>query len=396
MRCGLTEILSDTDFIRAMRGLPLIAPVDIHRGLSDEGIKRHAGKSRRYGKWIIATLGLTMALLLGLAAVTIYIDPLFHYHGPLAQFEYPLNNERYQNDGITRNLKYNGLITGSSMTQNFKTSEAETLFSTSFIKVPFSGASYKEIDNNLKQGFAAGKEISCVIRGLDYNSLCADKDTMRYSDYPVYLYNNNLFDDVYYVLNKAILLNQTRGVLRYTATGGSTTTFDEYSNWNARVTFGAEAVLASHGLGPAVKTPVSISEAEQQIILENIRQNVTDLADEHPKTTFYLFFTPYSICFWHVLQNTGTLERQFDIEQTVIEELLKHPNIKPYCFFTNFEMICDLNNYKDLYHYGEWVNSWMLEQMHSGNYLLTEDNYLQHLDAMREFYTSYDYASLHR
>lgn len=346
-----------------------------------------------YGRWIVVTLGFTTVMLLIFASATVYIDPLFHYHGPIQNYEYPLNNERYQNDGITRNFEYDGLITGNSMSQNFKTSEAETLFGVPFIKVPFAGAYYKEIHDNLSRGFAV-KNIDYVIWALDYSMLDADKDAASHDDYPHYLYNDNPFDDVSYVLNKSILLDQTRYVLRYTAEGFKSTTFDEYSNWNAFYTFGAEAVLASYSLGTPADSPASISEEDRQAVLENIRQNVADLADEHPETTFYLFFSPYSICCWDIYHNRKQVDFKIDLEQIAIEELLEYPNIKLYCFYTNFDMICDLTNFKDIHHYGEWVNSWMLEQMYSGNYLLTRDNYQEHLEAMREFYNSYDYASL--
>lgn len=348
-----------------------------------------------YGRWIAVTLSLTVVILCIFSAVTIYIDPLFHYHGPLTRYEYPIYDERYQNDGIIRNFEYNGLITGTSMTQNFKTSEAEAIFGVPFVKVPFSGATYKEINDNLKRGFQAGKRIDYVIRGLYYGDLCSDKDIMRYDGYPAYLYNDNPFDDVYYTINKTIFLNKTREVLRYTENGMKTTTFDEYNNWNALYTFGADSVL-NYTLPPAAETPVVLTEEDGQRALENIRQNITDLADEHPETTFYLFFTPFSICFWDIEKNAGRMDTWIDYEQIAIEEMLKHPNIRLFCFFTNFEMICDLNNYKDSEHYGEWINSWMLEQMYNGNYLLTEDNYMEHLASMREFYNSYDYASLHR
>lgn len=114
----------------------------------------------KYTRWSVFTLLLTIAVLAIFASFTIYIDPLFHYHGPLGQFEYPLNDERYQNDGITRNFEYNGIITGTSMAQNFKTSEAEALFGVPFIKVTFAGGSYKEINNNLKRGFSEKKKSS--------------------------------------------------------------------------------------------------------------------------------------------------------------------------------------------------------------------------------------------
>lgn len=93
----------------------------------------------RYRRWIVFTLSSFIAVLLLIAAITIYVDPFFHYHAPLADWAYTIDDERYQNDGITRNFAYNGIITGTSMTENFKTSEADELFHAKFVKVPFSG-----------------------------------------------------------------------------------------------------------------------------------------------------------------------------------------------------------------------------------------------------------------
>ncbi len=365
-------------------------------------------------RWIAATLGLTMSILLGLASVTIYIDPLFHYHRPLEQYEYPLNNEdRYQNAGILRNFEYNGLIIGSSMVGEFKTSEAEALFNAPFVKAFFSSASYQEINDNLKRVYTTGNDIQVVIRSLDFDFRLMSKsyadldayiaeinrDYSAYYQFPEYLYNNNPFDDVNYILNKSILLKRTLWVLDFTQSGKKSTTFDEYGligqDGNpVSHTYGPEAVL-KYTL-PAPYRTAPMSEERRQMILQNIRRNVTDLADEHLETAFYLFFSPYSICYWDMQHTAGAIDMQIDTMEIAIEELLLHPNIHLYSFFTNFELICDLNNYRDSRHYGEWINSWILEQMHSGNYLLTEDNYRDHLDAMRQFYTSYDYASLHR
>lgn len=59
---------------------------------------------------------------------------MFHYHAPLKFLSYPLVNERYQNNGIVRHFDYDSVITGTSMTENFKTSEAQKLFGSDFIK----------------------------------------------------------------------------------------------------------------------------------------------------------------------------------------------------------------------------------------------------------------------
>ena len=34
-------------------------------------------------KWLLMTLGITMAVLVAMTAVMVYIDPYFHYHGPV-------------------------------------------------------------------------------------------------------------------------------------------------------------------------------------------------------------------------------------------------------------------------------------------------------------------------
>ena len=117
--------------------------------------------------WITVTLAFILISFCLLGSITIYIDPFFHYHAPLANYEYPITNERYQNNGITRHFEYDSIITGTSMTENFKTSEADKLFNATFIKIPYSGGGYKEIDDSLELAYKYTKNIKYVIRALD-------------------------------------------------------------------------------------------------------------------------------------------------------------------------------------------------------------------------------------
>lgn len=348
-----------------------------------------------YQTWIISILISIFIVFALIASVTIYIDPCFHYHAPLEKYEYPINSERYQNDGIVRNFEYDGIITGNSMTQNFMVSEADKIFHADFVKVPFSGGYYKEINDNLKRAYESKNNIKYVIRCLDYNRLAVEEDTERTDEeYPNYLYNDNLFDDLNYVLNKSILFARTLEVIKYTSDGNKTTSFDVYSNWSQKYTFGAETVLSTYTLGEKSGKLRQLTEEECNVILGNISKNVTELADEHKETTFFLFFPPYSICYWDTLNNNGEINWHIDAEEIAIKELLKHSNIKLYSFCNNFDLVCNLDNYKDRGHYGEWVNSWMLEWMWNGDYQLTEDNYQEYLESIRNFYNSYDYSSL--
>lgn len=350
----------------------------------------------QYNTWIIGTSVFIMSMLTFFAALVIIVDPLFHYHAPLPGLSYPLFNDRYQNDGISRNFIYDGIITGTSMTQNFKTSEAEVLWGGTFIKVCFPGGHYKEINENLMRAYAAKKDIKYVIRCLDSSYIVEDKDTYREDfNYPTYLTNNNPFDDVNYLFSKNFL-SKVVDIFKNTFSNIPSTTFDEFGNWSSSATYGATQVLHGATYTPAQATGAQLTAEERDLIINNIQQNVTTLAAEHPETTFYLYFPPYSIVSWSSRSQLSQVDWFIEAEKVAIEELLKHPNIKLYSFNSNYELICNLDNYKDENHYGEWVNSQILKWMYNEEYLLTPDNYETYLSEIRTFYNNYDYESLYK
>lgn len=357
-----------------------------------------------YKRWNICVLGGILFIFLIIGGTTVYLDPVFHYHAPLNGYAYPLDDERYQNDGIVRHFNYNAIITGTSMTENFKTSECDELFgmkeAITSIKVPFAGAPYKEINDNLERAFEANAEIKLVIRGLDYISMTDDKDAVwdgvRDYGYPEYLTNDNIFDDVQYLFNKEIFINKTLKVLECTQDGKSTTSFDDYMFWSDNMEYGKDVVLDGYERGERLETEREFTEEERIRMLDSLRQNVTDLVEQHPDVEFYIFFPPYSICYWDVLNQKGQINWRINAEKCAIEELLKHSNIKLFSFCTEYEMVCNLDNYRDKYHYGGWINSRMLEWMSKDIHLLTEENYQEYIENIREFYQSYDYDKLHK
>ena len=75
-----------------------------------------------------------LLFLAGFAGITIFVDPLFHYHAPSKGLQYPLYDDVYMDDGIVRNFDYDSIIIGSSMAANFKASLFDELFGTHTIK----------------------------------------------------------------------------------------------------------------------------------------------------------------------------------------------------------------------------------------------------------------------
>lgn len=350
-------------------------------------------KKEHYLKVIVAGLAICLAIP---AVLTAVIDPCFHYHKPLANMSYTYGAERYVNDGITRNFDYNAIITGTSVTENFKTSDMESIFGVSAIKVPFAAAYLNEVDANLRKGLET-HDVEMVVRAIDFVNIMQDKDSAPRKDIvpPEYLIDSNPFNDVSYLFNKEIFVNYTLENLIYTLKGEATTTFDEYASWDAEAVYGREQLVKYCARAEIVEEERVFTEEERQTLVASLEQNVLEAAREHPETTFYLFFPPYSICYWDGIERENALNWHREMERTVIETLLQCDNIKLYSFNENTELISNLDNYRDTTHYSGAVNSEILAWMSEDAGRLTEENYEQYLESCYDYYANYDYDSIY-
>ena len=113
----------------------------------------------------MAWLAIVVAILSGMGFLVYQVDPYIHYHAPhVDRYFYSLDNQRSQNDGISKHFEYDAMITGTSMTENFRTSEMDEIFGCHSIKVPFSGGSFKEINDNVTKALEANNPDD--IKGL--------------------------------------------------------------------------------------------------------------------------------------------------------------------------------------------------------------------------------------
>lgn len=344
-------------------------------------------------QWSICFVALSLALMLAAAGLTGWVDPFFHYHAPLEQLEYPIGNQRYQNDGIVKNFSYDALITGTSMTENFKTSEFDALFGTNAVKVSFSGGTYAEITTNLQRALEANPDIRYVLYGLDEWNLYGGRDLiLADGEYPTYLYDDDPFNDVKYLLNKDVLCSDTLEVLDYTRKGNQTTSFDSYGSWEFPT--GKDVVVAGYDRPEQAATAAVFTEEQAQTLRNNLEQNIIALAKEHPDTQFLYFFPPYSILNWDAHAREGILDQHIDAMTLASQILTAQENIRLYSFYTDFDLCTNLDHYRDIVHYHSGINSELLRRMHADEYRLSPDNYKAHWEEVREFYQNYDYDAI--
>lgn len=345
-------------------------------------------------KWCVSFLLIYGILIFSIISFIVVLDPYFHYHEPIKGLSYSDDKGDYVNDGISKNFTYDAMITGTSMTMGFDVEEANRIFHKDFVRVYFLGEAFKRINDNLVSAIKYNPELDFVIRGVDTLWFITGEDELGRDEYPEYLYDNKIWNDVHYVLNKDVLLDDAIPMIGRTIKESIHT--DTESD-EVYVT-GRNQVMEKYDR-PAKEIKV-IEEEETtklfDILDRNLEKNVISTIRENPDITFYIFFPPYSICWWDSLNQNGTgvLKRRIDMEQFAIEKLLEYENVHLFSFFNNFQLICDLNNYGDEIHYSPKINSKILTWMKEGEYELTKENYLDYIDEITEFYCNYDYDSI--
>ena len=353
------------------------------------------------GKTNFFIWGVTAIVLLILCVLLVYkVDPYFHYHAPFTEsWFYRLDNERSQNDGIVRHFEYDAMITGTSMAENFKTSETDYLFQCNSIKVASRGGSLRETDGYISKGLESNPDCRMVIRCLDLPYFLDPPDRMRedLGSYPTWLYDSNPWNDVNYVLNGDVVLGKVLAMMeetRYEDFQPGLESFDNFGRWHDAAEYGFRAIFpGGMTVNPAAEQEM-LSEEEKALIRDNVARNVTSTTDAYPNVTFYYFISPYSIAQWNTWNNEGKLCKMLEVEKYVTELILPHENVHLYSFHGRTDIVTNLNHYKDETHYAAWINSLILRWLHDGTCQLTEDNYEAILLAEYNFFTTFDYTSI--
>jgi len=349
---------------------------------------------KKQKRWFLTTVLMTVSALFVILIVMVVVDPYFHFHKPLEGLSYRLYSERYMNSGIAKNFEYDALITGSSMNQNFKTSQMDELFGTNSIKIPFSGAGFEEIKDNIEIALNSGNDVKYVLWGLDYNGLNREYDWQGYEEYPKYLYDNNPFNDTSYIFNKTVLFEGLINNIIWNLKGEETTTFDEYSSWEGGN--GWESISKTYRRSEEILPMEVLSQEETERVTKNITENIVKLAKAYPDTQFLLFYTPYSALYWESVYRKGWLEKQIEMEKIATELMLECDNIKLYSFCQETDITSDIRNYRDKEHYVAEINELLMQWISEDRGRVTKENYLSLTEWEREYYLNYDYDKLYQ
>jgi len=236
--------------------------------------------------------------------------------------------------------------------------------------------------------------LKTVLFALDSWLINSSKDKLVFGDsYPLFMYDNNPFNDVEYLLNKEVLFSNTLNVLTYTRQGNVTTSFDDYDHWRD-MDFGWDVTLSNYAR-PEKSTEVIPYTQDDILQLEGVlEEKFLPFIRSHPDITFYIYFPPYSAIFWDDCNQRNLMEKNVMKLQVTAMHLLEEENVRLYSFHDDYEITANLDNYRDDCHHTAEINSRILTAISNGEHQLTRENNAAHWDGIRAYYAAFDFESL--
>lgn len=359
----------------------------------NEGKEKKQKKKMQPKRWLAGLLGIFLAGLAGCMALVIWVDPFFQYHKPLVWFPYLVDNQVNQNPGLAKHMDYDGILIGSSMTASFNTDWFEELMGMKTQKLSYNGSYPKDLSNIMQLVFdAKGDQVKAVYMAVDQSTFSADPEETKF---PVtdYLYDDNVFNDVPYLLNKDVLLDY---ILRPLADRKDASDWAElYKPWWTDEYYNKANVLMYYEAAEEKQEEEALAaDYFKDAVEENLQKNILPYIEAHPETEFYIFYPPYSILFWNDVTREKELEAVIGRLEYMTERLLNYENVHVFNFLGKEDIICNLNNYADYMHYHKNVCRYITECFATGENELHPENYGQAFDEIRTLAMSYDYPAI--
>jgi hypothetical protein len=326
-------------------------------------------RTRRYAHVLLVAF-LTFA---GAAAVFNYaVDPFQQYRRPTwYEARYYRTLQRYVNPGMAKHYDYEIVITGSSMMENYRNSEVGKILTGNAINLAMGAMTAYELRQLLTTILATGK-AKHIILDLNFNAF-AGPPTMQVvtEPLPLYLYDENPWNDVHYLLQTQTLGKAIEIVLGLKRDHYSTNP-DQPWYWADAYEFSKSATLRGIDLGNINRT-FKQSPRTLDGMRASFDANLLPLLRAHPEVRFSLVYPPWSALVWEDFRQRGQVDVSLAFKRSVFDAVRDLPNVALYDFQAKLDWVTNLDNYKDIYHFSPRISREMIEAIAKGSDRVTSE-----------------------
>jgi hypothetical protein len=364
-------------------------------------------------KRIVFTSLITFSLLvIGHMSVLIIVDPLSITKIKLVAQEFYIKEMRFQAASIINNETFDSAIVGTSMAVNFNPDEANSILKGDFVNLSLDGSLLKE-RRVVFYPLLANKKIKKLIISLD-----GATEIQRNQGIPIaswsFLYNDNYIDDFYAYTNRkymayinchslfqnklvTVIQKISTRIIRKCQEDHVSSDYKQLGEWQSQPKHNSRFGGISNWIknkdhdqikGAIRKIKTAIQDINTYTRSELLKlnsdehdynqfeQNIIPLIKENNHTQFILFFPPYSIVRYAIEYQSkpSSFNSYREYVKKVVLETEKYSNAKVY-WFSDYEFINDMANYKDIGHYNGEFNSMFLKVFGSQDSNISLQNY---------------------
>ncbi len=339
-------------------------------------------------QFFVKTIAYSLAVLVIIAITVIVIDPFVHYHAPYFGLAACETEERGQQIGVAKNVDYDAAIVGSSMSENFEAGWFDDgVLGNNTVKLSMQGAHFDDY-SRLLNVVLSKPETKTVVISLD-NYLILHNPEEHPTTIPEYLENNDRSDDIYYLWNKSVAFVFLPQFIINNITEGFSA--DSAYCWANRYKFEKYTARATY-------LPYRLMQQKDEELFNSyygyvdaFLSSMTPYIEARPDVTFYFYAPPYSIMYWDDCILRGRLTAEICALNEVYKRLLEYDNVRMFYFQDNWDIITDLNNYKDYSHFSKEISHYIYECMRDGKCEITKDTEFDVLLKFSEDIAAYDH-----
>lgn len=290
------------------------------------------------------------------------VDPLMNYRIPKFYEPY-ISNERYMNPGMAKNLNYDSILIGSSVTQIMVPSDFDNTFGGKTIKLSMNDITAYETNKILQVGINSNK-VRRIFYGVDPFSFRGDVSRVAYKELPDFIYNDHFYDDFKYLLNSQILIKEI-GIKLIAAKiiGLKPNNSNSIANpYYIEGNYSGKNLFASWMGDTKEFSNESLNYNCSRMTL-SFDKNIASLIEGNSEIDFYLFFPPYSILYWDRVEQEEWIDDAVCFKQYVAKFANLNENVFLFDYQGFKEITYDLDNYENLRHYSPEIGKKIITMM---------------------------------
>ena len=321
--------------------------------------------SRVYARFLLSSAGVVVSAVTLLHIIEFVLDPLY-LHGPVPPMAHPPRDIRFAAPGLIRNLEYDAVLVGSSITRNLPRDELDRAVGGRVLVLAMPGTSAFEQGRVARMALRE-KPLRRVFWEVTMLTFRGEPTRLKYVDFPGYLYDEARWNDLGYLLSPDgyLLVWQKVGAIVSRAAGRDVWSVARSEHPIRPVDSDSVLEAGCTALYYMSPPPFVASEYTTEHFLENLRENVLPLVDRHPDVEFVLYMPPLHVSFYNVLERVspGFLDRYTTMKLRLYAMAARRSNVRLVDFEDHFDVVTDFSRYVDTQHHEAGVASYIARHL---------------------------------